>query len=63
MAKKVTRKCKLNSVLNLDDGDKEILISQIQLSSVHLTFASRLIYLCLNVWNEAGKALPELSHQ
>ncbi|KAI3633187.1 hypothetical protein MIR68_008725 [Amoeboaphelidium protococcarum] len=32
-------------------------------NSVHLTFASRLIYLSLNVWNEAGKALPELSHQ
>ncbi|KAI3631682.1 hypothetical protein MIR68_010155 [Amoeboaphelidium protococcarum] len=63
MAKKVTRKCKLNTVLNLSDGDKERLIPQIRLSSVHLTFASRLIYLSLNVWNEAGKALPELSHQ
>ncbi|KAI3650139.1 hypothetical protein MP228_005007, partial [Amoeboaphelidium protococcarum] len=63
MVYEITRKCKLNTALNLDAFDKSALIAFVKTCSTSLSSAQRFLYICLNVWQEEGTQLPDLSHQ
>ncbi|KAI3650837.1 hypothetical protein MP228_004318 [Amoeboaphelidium protococcarum] len=63
MPSNTARKCTLNQALDLNPAEKKDFVAWARSTSVSLSFASRMVYLALNVWHEQKAKLPDLSHQ